>query len=1133
MVKGGLDELKLIWAQLRIQVAFHKKTKEEEKFWFVLPKQILRQETDIQEFTDSSLDSAKQRIEQHEMRGSGWIFTDITNVQLCLCKSRPLLGSSYIPTPNSLKKKRALINVKNSDQACLKWSILSAMFPAQVNPDRVGKYKQHEQALNMEGIPTPTPLDRRVFQNLLQQNPNLHINVYQYQEKEGVLPFFIDPTQPQDSIDILFLPPGHFVWIKNFSRLISTYLTSHDGRVYVCRRCFANYQTEDKLNSHLQDCTLLSPGKAVRKSVPHCRKCEDYDVNCGECLDKTKLSYRRYHTQQIIPVYLVADFESFSRKLPDHETTGLISQHVPLTYGIKIVVSPPYRHLPCFQPFIGKVQVGRYKENLSKEFLERVLRLGSRLKATIRDQQVPLKWREGEKEMFEEAVDCHICHKTLDDSRVPDHDHLNGHFRGAAHSACNLNYNLKNLKIPIIFHNLKGFDSKMIMTDIGMMEEKWQKNLSVLVQNSEQFKSLSLGGITFIDSLQHLPCSLDQLTKNLVNKGVSPETFPHLHMEFGHLPPEKFALLLRKGVFPYSWVDSPDKLLQSSLPSREAFFNDLSSEECSQQDYAHAQSIWREFEMETFQDYLELYLRTDVLLLADVMEGYQRLTLKNFDLEPLWYMTAAALTFDAALKFTGVTLELPTDIDMVNFLMKGVRGGLSYIAKRRSVANLPGDNFDPSKPQQHLLYIDCNNLYGRALSKKMPVGGFQWLPSEWRPPEVKGTFQEMMQERESDSNGYILEVDAFFPEDIHEWQSDFPFLPEKMIPPGGKFPKLVNHLMERKRYVITLEMYYLAQQQGVKFTAIHRALQYRQENWIAPYVAYNTRMRQDSTDSFSSDYHKLLNNALFGKTLQDVTKYVDFELFSSIKSKKYRKLNHQQPFRIKRKIVYHRCDMHRENPLSEECSDASRCVVGLEKERLRITFTKPIAIGFKVLDLSKVIMFDIFYNVLKTHFQSRMKLCMTDTDSFILEIQTDDLTQDLRTLSEHLDLSNYPQDHVLFDPQNKKVPGKMKNEYPANTLTKFIGLRSKCYALEDLDGSICKRAKGTKRHVVQNELSVEDYEKCLDEQIGIYRSQTTLRSINQTMFTVKRPRLALGAVDDKRQTLPDGENTIPWGFKVS
>ena len=276
-----------------------------------------------------------------------------------------------------------------------------------------------------------------------------------------------------------------------------------------------------------------------------------------------------------------------------------------------------------------------------------------------------------------------------------------------------------------------------------------------------------------------------------------------------------------------------------------------------------------------------------------------------------------------------------------------------------------------------------------------------------------------------------------------------------------------------------------------------------------------------------------MNNSVFGKWMEDVTKYIDFELFTIHNSKKYKKLHHHQPHKIHRTIVYHRCQKHEEDPSCGMCLSTDSCVVGMEKKKMSVKLNKPIYVGFKVLEVSKLIMYQMYYHVFQPQFEHRMKLLAHDTDSFIFEIESENFNDEILNIKQHMDLSNYPHDHVLYDGTNKKIPGKMKDEYPGQIIKKFIGLRAKCYCLQ-VENCTEKRAKGVKKSVINNNLTIEDYETCLNSQQPIYRDITLLRSHQQTMYTVQQNKLALSTLDDKRYLLPDNISTLPWGhWKIS
>ena len=306
-----------------------------------------------------------------------------------------------------------------------------------------------------------------------------------------------------------------------------------------------------------------------------------------------------------------------------------------------------------------------------------------------------------EEEEFQRSTHCWICNKkySRDHKPVRDHCHITGKYRGSAHDGCNLKLQIsaEKIKIPVIFHNLKGYDSHLIMQEIGQIikdenkkisEENKKRNdkkfipyldLYVIAQNAEKYMAFYLGKhLVFLDSFQFMGCSLNDLTKNLPS-----DKFTYTDIVFGVAA----RLLKKKGVYPYDYMDSFDKFKRKKLPCKEDFYSLLTEEDISDDDYNHAKSVWNTFKIKNMGEYHDLYLKSDILLLADVFENFREASKVNYGLDPTHYLTSPGLAWDAMLRMTGINLDLITDIDMQLFIERGMRGGISYIAHRHAVAN--------------------------------------------------------------------------------------------------------------------------------------------------------------------------------------------------------------------------------------------------------------------------------------------------------------------------------------------------------------------------------------------------------------------------------------------------------------
>ena len=305
--------------------------------------------------------------------------------------------------------------------------------------------------------------------------------------------------------------------------------------------------------------------------------------------------------------------------------------------------------------------------------------------------------------------------------------------------------------------------------------------------------------------------------------------------------------------------------------SQDKFYSSLSDEGITDSDYQHAKQVWDTFNCKDLGDYHDLYLKTDVLLLADVFENFRKTAMATYGLDPAHYLTLPGYSWDALLKCTNVSLELITDPDMYLFIEKGLRGGISMVSHRHARANNPRmENYDPSQPTSYLQYLDSNNLYGWAMSQPMPTRGFEWV-----------NYTDQILETPADADhGFILEVDLDYPSQLHREHNDYPLAPEKMkVTKSMMSPyqhrlidelsitsfeteKLVPNLQPKIRYVLHYRNLQLYLSLGMKITKVHKVLQFNQSPWMQPYIAKNTELRKLAKNDFEKDFFKLMNNAV-------------------------------------------------------------------------------------------------------------------------------------------------------------------------------------------------------------------------------------------------------------------------------
>ena len=244
------------------------------------------------------------------------------------------------------------------------------------------------------------------------------------------------------------------------------------------------------------------------------------------------------------------------------------------------------------------------------------------------------------------------------------------------------------------------------------------------------------------------------------------------------------------------------------------------------------------------------------------------------------FYTAPGLAWKACLKKTGVNLELLKDPDMLLMFELGIRGGITQSVHRWAIENNPymGYEYDRSKPTEYLQYLDANNLYGWAMSQPLPTGEFKWVNIknlEQRPQNLKKTIDLMMKRDKASHRGYLLEVDVNYPKELHDHHNDLPFMCEKIKVNGVE--KLVPNLYNKEKYVIHIKALKQALDHGLVLKKIHRAIEFKQSAWMKEYIDFNTRLRTAAKNDFEKDFYKLMNNSVFGKTMENIRKHRDIK----------------------------------------------------------------------------------------------------------------------------------------------------------------------------------------------------------------------------------------------------------------
>ena len=546
-------------------------------------------------------------------------------------------------------------------------------------------------------------------------------------------------------------------------------------------------------------------------------------------------------------------------------------------------------------------------------------------------------------------------------------------------------------------------------------------------------------------------------------------------------------------------MDTLERLKETKLPPKEAFYSKLNNEDISDEDYAHAQKVWRVFKMEHFKDYHNLYNETDVLLLADVFESFRNICIKNYKLDPAHYYTVPGLAWDACLKMTGVKLELLSDIDMLLIVEKGIRGGVSMISNRYGKANnkYMGDKFNPSEPSKYLTYLDANNLYGAAMSMKLPTHGFKWMNkyelNNW------------------ENYSCILEVNLEYPKELHDLHNDYPLASEQIE--VNKVEKLIPNLRDKEKYVLHYKNLKQYLDLGLKLTCIHRGIKFEESEWLKPYIDMNTKLRTEGNNDFEKDFFKLMNNSVFGKTMENIRNRVNIKLVND--REKAKKLTAKPNFKH----------------LNIFCEE----LIAVHMKRTELKFDQPVYLEMCILDLSKTKMYEFHYNYIKKKYGDKAKLLFTDTDSLMYEKKPEDFYKDIRgDVKDRFDTSDYPPNHPSGIPTgcNKKVLGVFTDEAAGRIMEEFVGLRAKLYSYKMFESKESKKCKGIKKSVVNKSITHEDYKNCLFTGKEQLRKMNVIRSYKHEVYTEVVNKIALCSNDDKRYIQEGLTDTLAlWHYR--
>ena len=1093
----------------------------------------------IDDWYDDQCRTLRSQIDKFVQCGSNWRFKRVVRVDIKASLIENQSGACHeFILPPALRKTRSVINVKLAPRdCCFKYAVLSVLHYRDIQqrhkrPKR-GTYHRWCNDLVL-------PDDRLSIQlsdiPKIEKANNLKINIHVWNRKLiGIRYNNAKVIAPKTVNLLLVVDPNdptrrHYCGITQLSRLYHhkfqemRRLEKPQQSIKFCERCCRPFYSLAALQKHYNFC---AQGKLILEDAPKDPKFQ------------YKKSFLKLESPRLI---FYADIECYIDPSTQVHKPGMVGLYCVLNKEVDnhdghLQAQIPMRTwmggqcIDQFLNYLGKTAEFEYQHE--KELTRKPM------------NELSLE----ELHLFHNASKCQRCNEPFSRTnyRVRDHSHLNGKFRQTLCSKCNINIRQQRRTFYVIFHNFKGYDSHIICKYALGKQPDWLIN--VIPRTTEHFLTLTIKipvdklinqagkeytvyfQVKFIDSFQFMASSLANLVRNL-----SDVPFARRLQRLN--PNVSDAVIRQKGVFPYTYFTSMECLNETHLPEKHYFYNDLTNQHITDAEYEHAQRAWTEFGCRTLRDYTKAYLHLDIYLLADVFEEFRRVSKEEDELDPVHFISLPSLTYQSAFKFTGVEIELLQDIDMYRLFERGIRGGISFVNQHhaeRHVHDAASTMFNT-----HLAYIDENNLYGNSLCQPLPQSEFQWITA------VTNFDKDFILSIADDAEyGYVLEVDLYYPPEIHAATVDLPLAPEHYevtedmwSPFMQEYYKQISEQWEgtsskkkykpcrklllthysKYHYVVHYRILKFYFRMGLQLLKVHSIIKFRQSAFFKPYVVYNSKKRASCKNAFQKDYYKLKNNALFGKTMEDVRKRIVYEL-----------VNDSQ--KAQQRIA---------DPLFMDRDIISDDLVGIHTFKPRTILNKPIYIGQAVLDNSKLEMYELYYYTLKPcPLVHDMRILGGDTDSFFLQLRTSTeimLDDIFDYFKDYLDSSNYQQNHRLFTEQNKAKLGCFKDETAGRLISEIIHLRPKMYSMLFADqdptttGQI-KRAKGIVKALVKT-FNHQLYQDAFHHKIESYVEMVFLQSKQHTMQTKKTRKRGLSAWDDKRCWLAENES-LPYGSSLS
>lgn len=1014
-------------------------------------------ECNIGQLTESDMDNIPQIIfnnlkpkieEIYGIDHSGCVLHHIEGIDGEVCKVQFVGGSGHKEClPEILVNKKSIIDIENKDNKCFYWCCLLGL-----NYDKLkGKQDLHltrtytkmmnelqniyDSMLVYPVIPTNSDHIKKI--QLFEEMNKVFINVHGV-DGNKVYPIFISKQSKEKKfkvINLLFYKQ-HYMYITKLGALYGAKNISNS--YWLCDFCLTRIasHSKEKIEEHkklsCQQKNILIRNFPAPNSI---------------------MKFQNYKHLQMHPIVIYYDVECYFDKIIHSVTetktdAAKINKHILYSYCIFID-----SNIPQFKSRMIIDKKENLNDNIEKRFVDNFLNIEKDIDKIYKEiEAIPVELKEEEVDYsaHDKKEFCDYCNLRFSESnpKVLHHDHFNGSFIATICNKCNILIQDTNMKIPVVAHNSKSYDHNFIVKWLAKYDnykieedeesaedmvdyfeefnnlEKHKKVLKVLPKTDNKYLCIEFKRLKFIDSFSFLTGSLDNLVKDLKIEADKTNNYKYYFREVYEFYKDKFneeiigKICFRKGIYPYEYMDNIDKYKEDKIPDIECFDSELSGKKCSIDDYNFAKSVFEITNCRNMADYTLFYNSMDVLLLCCVFNNFRNIFFSKFKLDPCWYVSMPSLAWNIFLKESKIQLELISNEEIYNMIVKGIYGGISMIGSKRYAKsnNKYQYDYEPTKKSTYICYMDYNSLYPSTMaSSKLPFGGFQICEEEeflkiWDEILFRKKYYEEMSDEElqCEEYGYILEVDIDPPIN-KKLQKEYPPLPVRRVIELEEMSeiqiewakqlgllnndntkmrcnteKLISDLHPKKHYVIHYQnLKYICQRLGWNIMRIHKILKFKEKGYMKNFIEKMIKIRieyKKNKQVAAANSIKLALNSIYGKSCENPENRANIKLVTT--EEDFLKCTQNNWFK------------------SFTVIDKDFRICRFKKYKTMCN--KPCYIGMACLWLSKLKMVRIWYDYLQNLYGTSLKLLMTDTDSFIFKCETDDVYADIANNDEWL-----------------------------------------------------------------------------------------------------------------------------------